>query len=70
MENHDSNDVSCQGNFAYAPLTGHIINEAENGESQLQNKRDRLTTLSDINAEKSESLAPKYEVNIFGGVSL
>jgi len=45
--------------------TLRVSNEAENGESQLQTKRDRLTTLSEINAAMTENLAPKTRKNIW-----
>ena len=68
MENRNSDGVFFRGNFAYAPLKGHIQNAAENRESQLQNKRDRLTTLYVNNEANGEASAPRTEENnYFGG---
>ena len=49
----------------YAMKTGWLRSpnsEAENGESQLQNKRDRLTTLYVNNEANGEASTPRIEV--------
>jgi len=61
---HVSSEAEKRRNTPAAGNPNPIINEAENPESQPDNKRDRLTTL-DVSTRQNGAIAPNNEN--FGG---